>query len=131
MLDTDSKKHARHTNSLESTWFGQLVTAVDGNPKKARLHTHLGVRHAVAVRALDVETNPGSLALVDGVLVVHVLHEVPPPFPVPVVVPPVHLQRRPEVVRGLDPVCVCVGGGGQAGVVDGQEGGGQPSECVQ
>lgn len=71
------------------------------SPPPTPQKTHLGVRHAVAVWALDVEANPGPFALVDGVLVLHVLHEVPSPLPVPVVVPPVHLQWRPEVVGGL------------------------------
>ncbi len=71
------------------------------SPAHARTHTHLGVRHAVAVGALDVEADPGPVALVYRVLVVHVLDEVPPSLPVPIVIPSVHLQGCPEVVRGL------------------------------
>lgn len=55
----------------------------------------------MAVGPLHVEANPGSLAVVDRVFMVHVLHEIPPPFPLSVVVATVHLQRSSEVVGGL------------------------------
>ena len=55
----------------------------------------------MAVGALNVEANPRPLAVVDRVLVLHVLHEIPPSLPVAVVVATVHLQGSSEVVGGL------------------------------
>lgn len=92
-----------HVRSSNTSHLG--LSPAHGNTKRnrspPRTRTHLGVRHAVAVGALDVEANPGPLALVYRVLVVHVLDEVPPALPVPIIIPSVYLQGRPEVVCGL------------------------------